>query len=153
MKNHLTSLETDDTVYIVFNKNFDNDTPAEYVIVKGYIVKNEKKLVEYTSSDYYDDSIYTRKEMYIEVTIGALGKKYHRYYTPNDCYDNGGYLPMHCDCDDYGPYIELYMNIEDAKNNYIERLSSFIQSSQEIISKESKRIEVYQNNLNSLKNI
>ena len=44
------------------------------------------------------------------------------------------------------------MNKEDAKNSCIEMLSSFIQSSKEVVSKESERIEVYQNNLNNIKN-
>ena len=150
MKNHLIDLQQDDQVYVVYNKNFGEDKPIEYVIVNGYVVKNKKVTVEYTSSDYYDDSTYTREEMYIEVTIGSLGKKYSRDYTPNDCYDNGGYLPM--SCSEYGPYIEVYMNKEDAKNSCIEMLSSFIQSSKEVVSKESERIEVYQNNLNNIKN-
>ena len=149
MDKRLRNLQKDDVVYVVYDKNYDNANPTEFVVVKGYVVENKPELVEYSTSDWYDDTKYTREEMYIEVTIGSLGKKYHRYYTPGDCYDNGGYLPMTDEIliDDRGPYIEVYKSKEDAKDAYVARLNKHIESSQEIIDKESKKIEVYQNNL------
>lgn len=153
--NNFTDLKEGDYIWAVYNLNWDKDIPseykfypAEYKLDKYLIIKNLSVTRERDVSDFWEEPSYvTEHEYWIEINVN--GKKYQRYYTYH--YNEYGHMPMHCEYNDNGPWIEFFPNYEIAKEYLIERCTKDIDYCNKQIEKENLKISLLKKSLEQIK--
>jgi len=115
--NKFSSLKAGSYVYVVHDLNWNNpyDYPSEYELTKCLVISNEVgKLEEYDIGDRWESDIVTRSVNYITILFKNI--EYRRDY--DDFYDNLRNITMTPPYDKNGPYIQVFVD-EDYAKQYI----------------------------------
>ena len=148
---YFNQLEVGDSVWIVYDKNYDKrNSISEYVLVEGHIIKNHKVTREIDRSDMYEESNYvTYIEDWIVISVNGLSNQYSRYYSQT--YNEKGQMSMSPAYNDHGPYIEVFVTKDKAKNYLISWCNYLIECNQKKINDLKEEIKVYQQSINNIK--
>ena len=136
MKITFNNLEPGDIIYGVYDKkhNADDRIVSEYELVEIPIKENYRETQQRYNHDYWGEVISSYIETKDYITFEFLGCRYHRDYS--DTYKM--HMPISPGLDQAGPWLEIFVNKEDAINYIIKHCTHIIEQNNKTIEKCNK---------------
>lgn len=115
MKLKFSDLKVGDTVYCVYDKNYNNnDDNYDLTIIKAKVISNSFERREIVSSSYYDNDVIICNERNMIIKPEKFDKEYKRYY--NKFYDEKAQMTITAEIYSNNPSLEIFVSKEDAKD-------------------------------------
>jgi hypothetical protein len=146
-----SELNINDSVWVVYNKNYNNGDIQELILSEAKILDNYLDYRSIYACNIYKDSREITNEYWIMISVSGLTNKYKRYYS--DIYDESGQMLITPDFRDCGPNVNVFITKEKAKEYIISRCQSRINYLNNKINKEQKEIKLNEYCINKIKDI
>ena len=115
MKRYISQVEVGETILGVY----------DYNIVECEVIKNKPDTWTSTSGDYYDEVKHVHHDHSMKIKVPGFKNIYYRRY--DDFYDKLGHALFHSEIwNDPSPYIEVFVNKEEALEYFKNKCESNI---------------------------